>query len=268
MVTGFDFSHPTIRWLREIEERACREADAVVAVDTAHAEYVRSFGRTERLWTITNFVDTEIYHDRVAAQSFAPEVEAWIAGRPVVFCPRRLVPKNGVDVAVRAFARLQELGPPCVLVVAGYGPQRGEIEALIRELGVANVVWLLGEVQADRMPGWYRRASVVIVPSVSTRGVEEATSISAIEGQACARPVIASSLGGLREILVDGVTGIAVPPGDPEALALAIERVLRDPALADRIARGGAAIVRDERSSEAAAQKFAAIYDEIVSRRS
>jgi glycosyltransferase involved in cell wall biosynthesis len=260
MVTGFDPSHPTIRWLRSIEERAFLEADAVISVDRPHAEYVRSFGRTGRIWTIVNFVDTRQFNDQVPAVPFDPEVEAWIAGRPVIFCPRRLVPKNGVTAAVRAMAVLKSRGVRVALVVAGYGPQRPEVEALIRELGVAGEVWLLGSVEPGRMPGWYRRSSVVVVPSISIKGVEEATSISALEGQACGRPVIASAIGGLPEIVEDGVTGLLVRGDRPEVLADAIERVLKDEPLAAALGRNAAEFVRAEHSHVAAAREYAAVY--------
>ena len=264
MVTGLDLTHPTIRWLRQLEVNACLQADAVISVDQAHADYVRSFGRHDRLWTITNFVDSSQYHDRIAAQPFPDQVETWVAGRPVVFCPRRLVPKNGVTTAVKAMARLKERGTRAALVVAGYGQQRAEVEALIRELEVEDHVRLLGSVAPEHMPGWYRRSALVVVPSVSIVGVEEATSIAALEGQACGRPVVASALGGLREIIEDGATGLLVPQGDEASLADAIARVLSDLNLAARLGRGGADYVRRERSHEAAARRYAAIYEQVL----
>lgn len=263
MVTGFGLSHPTIQWLKSIEERAFLEADAVISVDKPHAEYLRSFGRKGPIWTIVNFVDTRQFNDQVAAVPFDPEVEAWLAGRPVIFCPRRLVPKNGVTAAVRAMAVLKSRGVRCALVVAGYGPQRPEVEALIRELGVAGEVRLLGSVEPGRMAGWYRRSVVVVVPSISIKGVEEATSISALEGQACGRPVIASAIGGLPEIVEDGVTGLLVPGDRPEALADAIERTLQDEPLAAALGHEAARFVRAEHSHEAAAREYAAVYDTV-----
>jgi len=264
MVTGLDLEHSTIRYLRDVEATAFRGADAVISVDRAHAEYVRSFGRADLLWTITNFVDTQVFHDRADAVPFPDPVEHWVAGRPVVFCPRRLVPKNGVPTAIRAMSLLQGRATRCALVVAGYGPQRAEVERLIREIGVTDCVWLLGSVAPGQMPGWYRRAALSVVPSVSIVGVEEATSIAALEGQACGRPVIASALGGLREIIEDGDTGLLVAPGEPAPLADAIERVLANPDLAARLSRSGAAAVRERRSHIAAAREYAAIYEQVL----
>jgi glycosyltransferase involved in cell wall biosynthesis len=263
---GLPLENPTVRWVRALEERAFHEADAIVSVDQAHAAYVRDFGRTERIWVIPNFVDTRRFHPDVPAQSFADDVETWIAGRPVVLCPRLLVPKNGAHVAIDAAARLRDRGVPFALVVVGDGPQRRELEARLRSLSLASSVRLLGTAPQSRMPGYVRRAAAVIVPSVPSKGVEEATSIAALEGQACARPVIASAIGGLREIVTDGVTGTLVPAGDAGALADAIARVLGDADFAARLGTAGAANVRDHHSHVAAARRYVEVYRAVGAR--
>jgi len=258
---GVPIDHPTVQWLREYERRAFLEADAVVSVDQAHADYVRSFGRRDRIWVIPNAVDTRRFHPGVRGEPFPPDVEAWIAGRPIVFCARLLVPKNGVDVAVEAARRLRDRGPACALLVAGDGPERERLAGQVHEYGLEGHVRFLGTVDAAPMPGWCARASVVIVPSVSHKGVEEATSISAIEGQACARPVVASALGGLREVVTDGVNGLLVPPGDPDALADAVRRVLLDSALAARLGAAAAENVRAHHALDAWARRFAEVFE-------
>jgi glycosyltransferase involved in cell wall biosynthesis len=128
------------------------------------------------------------------------------------------------------------------------------------ELGLGTRIRFLGDVPATAMPGLSRRAAVVVVPSVPSKGVEEATSISVLEAQACARPVIASSLGGLREIIVDGETGILFPPGDATALADAITHVLADAGDASRLGVTAAANVLQHHSHIAGALQYAEVY--------
>ena len=256
---GLELSHPVIRRLYEIERRAYLEADAVIAVDRAHAEYVRSFGR-EDVWSIPNFVDTRRFHPDVVPHPLPAQTEAWIAGRQILLCTRRLVPKNGVDIALRAVGILAEQRIPCVLIIVGDGPQRASLEGLAREMDLARVVRFVGSAPPPAIPGWCRRASAVLVPSVPSMGVEEATSISVLEAQACARPVVASSLGGILEIVEDGVSGLLVPPGDPEALAGAVQRVLIDSELGRRLGACAAARVAEEHSHVAGARRYAAVY--------
>jgi glycosyltransferase involved in cell wall biosynthesis len=128
------------------------------------------------------------------------------------------VPKNGVNVAVDAARLLRDRGVEFVLLIAGYGPMRKELDSQVRSAGLENHVRFLGAVSTSEMPGWCARATVVVVPSVPSKGVEEATSISAIEGQAVGRPVVASDLGGLREVITNDVNGLLSPPGNAEPL--------------------------------------------------
>jgi glycosyltransferase involved in cell wall biosynthesis len=268
MITGFGPAHPNVRYMEWMESEAYRGSDLVISVDRPHAEYVRAFGRTDRIAVIPNFIDTGRFHPGLVAQAFPPDVEAWIAGRKVVLCPRRLVPKNGVHVAVRAARVLAARGAPVAIVVAGEGPQRRELLALHEELGTASTLRFLGEAPQERIAGWYRRADIVIVPSVPSHGVEEATSISALEGQASGRPVVATRIGGLPEIIEDQVDGILVPPDDPEALADAIERLIADPELARRIGTTAAERIEREHSHRHGAARYRAEYEALLARRS
>jgi glycosyltransferase involved in cell wall biosynthesis len=257
---GVPLDHPVIRWIRDIERDAYRDADAVVSVDRAHAEYVREFGRAGRTWVIPNAVDTRRFRPNWQGDPFPPETEAWIAGRPIVFCARVLVPKNGVNVAVDAARLLRDRGVEFVLLVAGYGPMRKELDSQVRSAGLENHVRFLGAVSTSEMPGWCARATVVIVPSVPSKGVEEATSISAIEGQAVGRPVVASDLGGLREVITNDVNGLLSPPGNAGALADAVQRLLSDRALAKRLGDGGAENVRTSHSLEVWSRRFEEVF--------
>jgi glycosyltransferase involved in cell wall biosynthesis len=261
---GLDLEHPTVRWLRGFEEYGYRDADAVISVDRAHAQYVRELGRTGPVWVIPNFVDTRRYHPEVPAAALPAAVEAWLDGRPIVLCPRRLVEKNGVDVAVRAARGLADRGVRAALLVAGEGPERAALDRRVAELGLEAHVRFLGDVSAAAMPGLCRRAALVVVPSVPSKGVEEATSIAVLEAQACARPVVASALGGLREIIVDGETGALFPPGDAAALAAAAARVLTDPGYAARLGAAAATHIREHHSHLAGARQYAEVYRTLV----
>lgn len=257
---GLLLDDPTVRWIRALEAESYRNADAVVSVDRAHADYVRSFAPGARVSVIPNFVDTRRFHPGLRPEPFPDEVERWIAGRPVVLCPRLLVPKNGVDVAIDAAAVLRDRSVSVAFVLAGHGPQRAVLEARAHERGVEDSVRFIGSAPPERMPGWCRRSFVVVVPSVSHKGVEEATSIAALEGSASARPVVASRLGGLPEVIADGESGLLVPPGDARALAEALATLVADPAAAERMGAAGARRIAAEHSHEVAARRYAEIY--------
>jgi type III pantothenate kinase len=115
------------------------------------------------------------------------------------------------------------------------------LQARVRDLGVADSVIFAGSQDNRDLPEFYAAADIVAIPSL-----KEATSIAGLEAMASACAVVATNVGGLPEIIEDGVTGLLVPPRDPAALSLAITRLVETPALRKHL--GLAARARVERS--------------------
>jgi glycosyltransferase involved in cell wall biosynthesis len=145
------------------------------------------------------------------------------ADAPVLLCVCRLEPQKGVDVAIRALPRIAE----GTLVVLGEGRGRARLEALARELGVAERVHLPGRV--PDVAAWLRRASLLVHP-VRWEGF----GLAVLEAMLAGLPVVATRVSALPELVADGETGVLVPPDDPGALAAAVERALAEPALGER----------------------------------
>ena len=157
---------------------------------------------------------------RFAALSRAP------SDPPIVLVAARLVPIKGVDVAITA---MQYVRRRAQLVIAGDGPERARLRA------APGAHSLLGEVTTDRRDALLRTASVVVIPSrITTTGRTEGTPMIALEALAAGVPVIASAVGGLREVPQVRL----VTPEDPYQLADAIDEVLADPPPADRLRAG------------------------------
>jgi glycosyltransferase involved in cell wall biosynthesis len=144
----------------------------------------------------------------------------------------RLIPIKGHDVLLAALARVREELPQATLEIAGDGPLDAELRATVAQLGLTDAVSFLGRV-APAAPV-FERAAVVVVPS---RG--EGFGMVALEAMERGRAVVASDVGGLPEIVEDGVTGIVVQPDDAEALAAALLELLRDPARAAAMGAAG-----------------------------
>jgi glycosyltransferase involved in cell wall biosynthesis len=147
---------------------------------------------------------------------------------------RRLVAKNGVLIAAEA---ARYLDADVRVVFVGDGPERTAMERVLRTSDPTAHVHLCGSVANDAMPDVYRAADLCVLPSLM-----EATSIAGLEAMACARPLVGSAVGGIPALIDHGRTGLLVPPGDPRALAQAINELARD--AARRAALGAAGRVR------------------------
>lgn len=143
---------------------------------------------------------------------------------PVLLCLGRVVREKGFHVAVRAFALLRKRGVDARLVIAGNGDEVTSLETLAAELGIADRLVFTDWVMPDRVPDLLNSATLVLMPS----RWPEPFGLVALQAAQMGRPVIASAVGGLPEIVDDGTTGLLVESGDEAALADAIEALLSD----------------------------------------
>ena len=230
------------RWMTELERRAYERPGTVVTVDSrlrVHVESLSPESARRRLVVLPNAVDTA----RWSPGEGGKEADLVVAAR-------RLEPKNGVEVLVRACAVSLARGASWRLLLLGDGQLRSALQALAVHLGVGAHVQFHGDASPEEVLAALRRAAVAVVPSVPTYGLVEATSYAALEAMATATPVVVSAVGGLRELVEDGRTGRTVPSGDHEALADAIEWFLRDPERAQRLGAAARAHVEATLASE------------------
>ncbi len=145
----------------------------------------------------------------------------------------RLEADKGVDVIIRALARLREVVPDVRLRIAGEGTERERLGELAQRLVLGDGVRFDGWV--DDMEALYAAVDVVVMGSVALEGF----GLTAAEAMRAGRPVVAARTGGLAEVVEDGVTGMLVPPGDADALAAALVVMHADPARATEMGRRG-----------------------------
>jgi len=205
-----------------IEKEILRRADHVVATCSDEVfELVRMGGARGRLTVVPCGVDLDLFTPEGRRARRRP-------GMRRIVCVGRLVARKGVGNAISALAQL----PDTELVVAG-GPPRAQLHrdseaqrllALAREHGVADRVELRGRMDREDVAALLRSAdAVVCVPWYEPFGIVP------LEAMACGTPVVASAVGGMIDSVVDGVTGIHVPPRDPDRLAEALAPLLADP---------------------------------------
>ncbi len=185
-----------------------------------------------------------------AAQGAAPDV-------PVLLAMSALVRRKGIDVLLVAAAALGARGVRAQLWIAGDGPERGALAAQVRQLGLAEQVRFLG--RRDDVGDLLAACDIFVLPSR-----REGLGVAALEAMAAGRPVVASAVGGLRDAVVDGRTGVLVPPEDPAALAAALERLTGDLALRTHLGAAGPQRIAEGFLPEQMVAAYERLYREVL----
>jgi len=219
----------------------------------------RCLSRAERITTLSRFVVGQIEallpsaRERVRVVPPGQDFERFAPGdragaRQAFSIPqdallivtvRRLVRRMGIDILLQAAARLASRGLDVQVVIGGAGAEREALEALRAELGLGERVTFLGRVPDDRLPDLLRAADLFVLPTRSMEGFGMVT----IEALACGTPVVATDTGGTPEILAPIDPALLAAP-NPDAMASAIERLLRDATLRRELGARGAESVR------------------------
>jgi glycosyltransferase involved in cell wall biosynthesis len=201
------------------ENRGFALGDRAIA-SLAHAHIAISRGLARYLEEVEGFdgESFEIVHYGIEPNGVPRPLST---DEPRLLCVGRLIPIKGHIVLLRALADARRQVPGLRLDIAGRGPLEPALRALAKELELEDAVRFLGHVSPVQRA--IEEAAVVVVPSLG-----EGFGMVALEAMERARPVIAAEIGGLGELVEDGVTGLLVPPGDAEALGAAVMRLAGD----------------------------------------
>ena len=189
----------------------------------------------------------------------AGEIPARAPGHVLAVVCARLVPEKGHDVLLHAFARIVKR-VPAHLVIVGSGRLDRPLRHLARRLDLDETVSFLGSLPDGRTV--LEHADLVVAPSR-----EEGAGWAVLEAMALGKAVVASDVGGLREVVEDGRTGWLVPPGDSRALADRMLALIHDPGMRRRMGDAGRARASAHFSSEQMATRTAAVYREVLAAR-
>jgi len=156
---------------------------------------------------------------------------------PIVVGVGRLVEKKGFGHLLRAVALLHERGVRLGCVIIGDGPERRKLEALARAVGIGGIVQFTGAMSNDRVRDHLKRATILVAPSVyASDGERDGIPTVLLEAMSCGVPVISTPVSGIPELISNEENGLLVPAHDAAALARAIERLLHDALLRQRLA--------------------------------
>jgi glycosyltransferase involved in cell wall biosynthesis len=185
---------------------------------------------------------------------------ALTGGAPLVVALGRLVYKKGFSVLLDAWPRVLTAHPEALLTLVGYGDLRASLEQQAQRLGVAHRVYFTGQLERKRAAAYMAAADVFALPIVSNQGADGLPN-ALLEAMGAARPVVASRVAGVPDVIEDGIHGLIVPDRDPDALAAAIIRLLDDRALAMRMGAAARVRVETELTWSDTAQRFERVYE-------
>jgi glycosyltransferase involved in cell wall biosynthesis len=240
-----------------LDRRVLRRLDRVVLVHEGMRQTPALHGLWTERWRV---IENGIAEAPSMEATRSAEIEAFCRQAPVVGTAGRLSPEKGFDILIEAFARVVGNGSTARLLILGEGPERGALEARIARHGLADRVMLPGYV-ADA--GVYLPLFDVFVLSSLTEGLP----LTVLEAMRASRPIVATRVGGVPSILGEGRSGRLVPPGDADALSVALSATLRDPAAAAALAAAAREAFGATYSSRRMADRYEALYEEILRER-
>jgi N-acetyl-alpha-D-glucosaminyl L-malate synthase BshA len=232
------------------------QSDAVTAVSASLRDDTRrEMPVKSDIVVIPNFLDCNFHRRAPDAQLRARFCGA---DEKLVIHVSNLRPVKQVDAVVRVFALIRERVPARLLIV-GEGPELGRAERLIGELGVTAHAELAGE--AQDVVGLLSVSDLFLLPSL-----QESFGLSALEAIACGVPVVASNVGGLPEVITDGVTGFLHPPDQVQRMAESAIAILSDPAAHARMAEAGQRLAAERFSANRIVPQYEALYESALGR--
>ncbi|MEI6777903.1 MAG: glycosyltransferase family 4 protein [Chloroflexales bacterium] len=210
----------------------------------------------------------------VNSQDFRPDEDARASvraelgldeGTPLVIGLGRLVAKKGFGVLLDAWPQVLAQSPQATLCIVGYGDLRDSLEEQARRLGIAARVRFSGQLERRRAAAYITAADVFALPIVR-EGVDGLPN-ALLEAMGAGRPVVASRVAGVPDVIDDGVHGMIVPERDPAALASAILRLINDRPFAEQLGRAARARVEQELTWEKTCERFERVYREAIGSR-
>lgn len=201
-------------YLLQLEREGMKNADYVITVDKRLKEYVISEFNypADRISVTHNAVDTDLFKSvSEDEQRKLKKTFGFSEDNIIILVARRLVEKNGVIYAVQALKYIKN--EQIRMVIAGDGPEKDKI---MREASEDNRIYFAGLIPHNKIAPYYKMADIILIPSITSHGIQEATSLAMLEGMACGKVAICSNIGGMREIISHMKNGIFTEEKNPK----------------------------------------------------
>lgn len=244
-----------------IETMVCTRADQVaILCDGLKQDLVRRNIPAQKITPVFNGVDIEDFRPGAVDGDYQRQ---WnLAGKKVIGFIGSFYRYEGLDLLVKAFARIAKEDKDAVLLLVGGGEMEGELAQLVAGLELGKRVVMPGRIPHERVPGVYAMIDVLAYPRYSMRLTELVTPLKPLEAMAMGKALVASDVGGHKELIRHNETGLLFKAGDEGALAGELQRLLKDGELRESLERQG----RDWVARHHTWEKTTAVYRDIYAR--
>jgi glycosyltransferase involved in cell wall biosynthesis len=242
---------------------AVQSSDHVTAVSRSLARQVVALGADpDRLSILSMGVDTRRFRPERASDALRRQLNPT---GPVLLFVGRLVEKKGAAYAIDAMPAILDEVAHTRLIIVGDGPERPTLEARVRKLGLEDDVHFAGAISHDELPAYVASADLFVGPSVvEQNGDTDSFGLVFAEALASGCPVIATDVGGIEDVVIDGETGVVVPQRDAPAIADAAVRLLRNAAEREQLRATGLAYTREYLDQRLMAKRYGDLIERLA----
>ncbi|HET9941470.1 MAG TPA: TIGR04063 family PEP-CTERM/XrtA system glycosyltransferase [Candidatus Eisenbacteria bacterium] len=247
------------RTVRGVETWACKSADHVVVICGGMKDELLGRGiPSDKIDISWNAIDPGSFQPGEPDRAFARE--HGLEGKRVLGFLGSFYGYEGLELLVSAMGALRGRREDLKLLLVGGGPREQALRDQIRREGLEQVVVMPGRIAKERIPGLYGLVDILVYPRYSTRLTELVTPLKPLEAMAMGKPLVASDIGGHRELIQDRRTGLLFSPGSVPSLVSAVETILDDDALRADLVRGGREWVETNRAWSITTSVYSKVY--------
>ncbi len=249
------------RLSRGLESHVLRRAAAVTTICEGLKNEMETRGiDPARITVIPNAVDIERFDSHANRGAVPTALAEKLHDKAVLGFIGSFYAYEGLDLLLQALPEICQRRPDTHLLLVGGGPQEDRLKQLSRELGVEHAVTFTGRVPPADVPAYYHAINILIYPRYSIRLTELVTPLKPLEAMAYGRLVVASDIGGHRELIRSGENGVLFEPGSATELAETVCRLLGNPGTWDGIIDAGKTFVREQRNWPASVARYESVY--------
>ena len=245
-----------------------RKADAIIAVTQGIKDYLINHGVDKnKVWVIENGANTELFKpikNSDILKKFKNKLHI-NEDENVVSFVGNLAPWQGVEYLIHAASLIVEKMQKTKFLIVGDGIMREKLESFVKELNIEHSIIFTGTAPYENVPEYINISDVCVAPFIRTRNESMGLSpLKIYEYLACGKPVVASNIKGVGNLLEDSNSGISVPSDNPNELAKAIIKLLKDKQLREQMGNNGREIVSNSYSWEITARKTKEVFENIL----